>query len=202
MSVLDDAEFAKLAAAATAAEEGRRKFRQLDFYKPYPKQLAFLNAGLTFRERLLLAGNQTGKSLTAAFELAVHLTGQYPTWWRGKRFDKPVTAWACGESALVTMVVCQTKLCGTPGVESSWGTGLIPKDCLIDRTLGHGVTDGIEVLQVKHVSGGVSTVTFKSYEQGRTKYQGAILDVIWLDEEAPYDIYIECLTRTMTTGVR
>jgi phage terminase large subunit-like protein len=80
------------------------------------------------------------------------------------------------------------------------GTGLIPKDCLLDRTLGHGVTDGIEVLQVRHVSGGVSTVTFKSYEQGRTKFQGATLDAIWLDEEPPFDVYIECLTRTMVTS--
>jgi phage terminase large subunit-like protein len=196
----DDAETAKLAAAAVAAKEGRRKYRQLDYFKPYPKQRTFLDAGATYRERLLLAGNQTGKSVTAAFEMACHATGQYPVWWQGKRFDQPVTAWCCGESALVVMTVCQQKLCGTAGVESAWGTGLIPKDCLLDRTLGHGVTDGIEVLQVRHVSGGVSTVTFKSYEQGRTKFQGATLDAIWFDEEPPFDVYIECLTRTMTTG--
>ncbi len=98
------------------------------------------------------------------------------------------------------MTVCQQKLCGTAGVESAWGTGLIPKDCLLDRTLGHGVTDGIETLQVKHTSGGVSTATFKSYEQGRTKFQGAILDAIWFDEEPPMDVYLEGLTRTMVTG--
>jgi phage terminase large subunit-like protein len=191
---------ARLLADAAAAEEGRRKFRQLDYFKPYPKQRKFLDSGASFRERLLLAGNQSGKSVCAAFEMACHLTGLYPPWWQGKRFDRPVTTWCCGESAMMTMTVCQQKLCGTAGVESAWGTGLIPKDCLLDRTLGHGVTDGIEILQVRHVSGGVSTTTFKSYEQGRTKFQGATLDVLWFDEEPPMDIYLEGLTRTMVTG--
>jgi phage terminase large subunit-like protein len=200
MSVLDNAEFAKLAAAATAAEENRRKFRQLDYFEPYPKQRKFLDSGATFRERLLLAGNQTGKSIVAAFEMACHLTGQYPPWWQGKRFNAPVTIWCCGESAMMTMIVCQQKLCGTAGVEGAWGTGMIPKDCLLDRTLGHGVGDGIEVLQVKHTSGGVSTATFKSYEQRREKFQGATLDCIWFDEEPPADVYYEGLTRTMVTG--
>jgi hypothetical protein len=115
-----DAETAKLVAAAAAAEEERRRHRQLDYFKPYPKQRQFLDAGAAFRERLLLAGNQTGKSVTAAFEMACHATGQYPPWWQGKRFDRPVTAWCCGESALVVMTVCQQKLCGTAGVESAW----------------------------------------------------------------------------------
>jgi hypothetical protein len=89
MSRVDAAELAKLAAAATAAEEDRRKYRQIDFFEPYPKQRKFLDSGATYHERLLLAGNQTGKSLCAAFEMACYLTGQYPPWWQGKRFDKP-----------------------------------------------------------------------------------------------------------------
>jgi hypothetical protein len=35
------------------------------------------------RERLLMAGNQLGKTLAGAFEMAMHLTGVYPPWWTG-----------------------------------------------------------------------------------------------------------------------
>src|SRR5713226_726189 len=58
----------------------------------------------------------------------------------------------------------------------------------------------VETIRVKHVSGGISTIAFKSYEQGRERWQGATLDRVWFDEEPPYDIYIEGLTRTNATG--
>ena len=43
-------------------------------------------------------------------------------------------------------------------------------------------------------------LTLKSYEQGRKKFQGTEIDLVWLDEEPPEDVYSECVTRTMTTG--
>jgi phage terminase large subunit-like protein len=72
---------------------------------------------------------------------------------------------------------------------------MIPKDCLIDKSLARGVTDAIDTVQVKHVDGGVSLIVFKSYEQGRQKFQGASLDWIWFDEEPEAEIYAEGLTR-------
>jgi phage terminase large subunit-like protein len=59
-----------------------------------------------------------------------------------------------------------------------------------------GVADAVDTLVVRHVSGGKSTIGFKSYDQGRQKWQGAKRDLIWLDEECPMDIYKEALTRT------
>src|SRR3954469_1915723 len=59
---------------------------RLAFYDPYPKQLAFHAPGATARERLLMAGNQLGKTLAGGFEVAMHMTGRYPDWWCGKRF--------------------------------------------------------------------------------------------------------------------
>src|SRR5205807_6220928 len=58
----------------------------------------------------------------------------------------------------------------------------------------------IDTLQIRHVSGGISTIAFKSYEKGREKWQGATLDRVWFDEEPPFDIYTEGLTRTNATG--
>ena len=40
---------------------------------------------------------------------------------------------------------------------------------------------------------------FKSYDQGREKWQGETLDFVWFDEEPPQDVYIEGLTRTNAT---
>lgn len=42
-----------------------------------------------------------------------------------------------------------------------------------------------------------SQIYCKSYDSGREKFQGASIKGIWLDEEPPEDIYIECLARTV-----
>jgi phage terminase large subunit-like protein len=53
---------------------------------------------------------------------------------------------------------------------------------------------------VRHVTGGNSTLGFKSYDQGRERWQGETLDFVWFDEEPPLDVYMEGLTRTNATG--
>jgi hypothetical protein len=39
-------------------------------------------------ERVFMAGNRVGKTVAAGTEIAYHLTGEYPDWWEGHRFDK------------------------------------------------------------------------------------------------------------------
>ena len=68
----------------------RKRFRSFEFFKPYKKQRDFFLLGTTCRERLLMAGNQLGKTYCGAFEMACHLTGEYPVWWMGRRFTKPM----------------------------------------------------------------------------------------------------------------
>jgi hypothetical protein len=68
-----------------------------------------------------------GKTTGGAAELAFHLTGDYPEWWNGKCFDRPVRAWAAGVTGETTRDVLQEKLIGPPFRESEWGTGMIPK---------------------------------------------------------------------------
>jgi phage terminase large subunit-like protein len=192
----DDAELARLVAEATAKAEERKKLRAADYFKPHPEQRRFLNAGLKFRERLLMAANRSGKTHTGAFEAACHLTGEYPSWWEGRRFDVPTKGWICGETSLAVRDICQAKLCGEPGVESSFGSGMIPKTVFAEKpSLSRGVTDAYDTIQVRHSSGGISIARFKSYEQGRSKFVGEGLDWIWFDEEPSPDIYSEGLTR-------
>jgi phage terminase large subunit-like protein len=183
------------------AIEYRKKYRQFDFFEPYPRQKEFYALGATRRERLLIAGNQNGKTHAGAFEATCHLTGIYPSWWQGRRFDKPTKGWIAGETSLVVRDVQQKKLCGEPGVDELFGTGMVPKDLFVDKpSLARGVTDAYDTIQVRHVSGGVSVGRFKSYEQGRQKFQGESIDWGWCDEEPPEDVYAEFLTRTVATG--
>lgn len=183
--------------------EKRHKFNRVDFFEPYNKQFEFFALGAYKRERLLIAGNQLGKTEAGGFETAVHMTGDYPSWWTGRRWDRPVKCWIAGETSTVTRDVQQKKLCGEPGVIEAFGTGMIPKVKFVDSpSLSRGVTDAYDTIQVRHKSGGVSIGKFKSFEQGRQKFQGDTLDFIWMDEEPPADIYSECLTRiTATKGM-
>src|SRR5262252_2199504 len=71
---------------------------RLRYYSPYPKQAEFHAVGATHRERLLMAGNQIGKTMAGGMEAAMHATGRYPDWWTGRRFDRPTNGWACGVS--------------------------------------------------------------------------------------------------------
>lgn len=91
----------------------------------------------------------------------------------------------------------QRLLLGRPG---EWGTGTIPKDAIIgDPKRAQGIADSVDCVFVRHISGGISRLYFKSYEKGRSKLQGETLDFAALDEEPPLDIYTEVLTRTNAT---
>ena len=162
-----------------------------------PKHKAFFEAGAVYNERLFLAANRIGKSVSGAFEVAAHATGIYPSWWKGRRFDKPTRGWAVGSTARATRDTAQKELIGPPG---AWGTGMIPKESLGKFWSLAGVPQGIDMIQVKHVSGGWSMIGFKNYEQPLQAFFGTDLEYIWLDEECPQDVYNECLIRTMTTN--
>ena len=173
----------------------RKSQNLLKYYRPYTKQKEFHHQ--LVRERLLMAGNQLGKTVAGAYEMAFHLTGLYPDWWQGHRFTKEIAAWAGSVSTLATRDTVQRLVCGRPG---KLGTGAVPKALITDSKSALGTPDLLDHIKVTHVSGEESTLAFKSYEQGREKWQGETLDLVWFDEEPDQDIYSEGLTRTNATG--
>jgi phage terminase large subunit-like protein len=190
--------------ALLALTEIQLSRNRLAGYRAYAKQAEFHRAGgdPKVRERLLMAGNQLGKTHSAGFETAMHLTGRYPKWWNGAVFDSPVAAWAAGVTGEVTRDSVQRTLCGRI---NALGTGAIPSEAIKDKAMKRGVADAIDTLVVAWGGGGdlqakESLLGFKSYDQGREKFQSETLDFVWLDEE-PDDlaIYTECLTRTNAT---
>lgn len=196
---------AKIELLALLAEKERRvRTRLLSTMYPetgalrrelYAKHMAFFKAGKNCRERCMMAANRVGKSFGAGgYEVTLHVTGLYPDWWEGRRFDHPISCWAAGESAKTTRDTIQKILLGE---HRNHGTGLIPADLIIHTTPKHGMPDGVEDIYIKHASGGTSHVGLKSYEQGAGSFMGTEKHLVWLDEESPLDVYTECLTRTM-----
>ncbi len=183
-----------------AEQDRRASENRLAHYRPHEFQVRFHAAGAIHRERLLMCANRVGKTLCGSAELAMHLCGLYPTWWSGKRFEKPIRAWAAGVTSETTRDVLQDKLLGPPLRESEWGTGMLPKSTLGNIANARTISGAIDTVAVKHSSGGYSQLQFKSFERGREKWQGAGLEVVYMDEEPPADLYFEALTRTNETG--
>jgi len=145
-----------------------------------------------------MAANQVGKTIAAGAEVAMHLTGRYPTWWDGYTAPKPEPWWAGGVTGESTRDNPQRILLGRIG---NHGTGMIPKDAIKEINPRRGVPDAVDTVIVKHggggdVQAGECQVGFKSYDQGREKWQGETLGGVWYDEEPPLPIYMEGLTRT------
>lgn len=200
---------AKREAIAILEELARRQKRRklYDLYpaegplcrRAYAKHIQFFAAGIEHQERGVIAANRVGKTWgIGGYESALHLTGLYPDWWPGKRFASPVDWWVAGDTGETTRDITQLALMGPSG---EYGTGLIPGDCLIgEPTHRRGISEAVDTVRVRHKTGGVSTLAFKSYDQGRKKFQGTAKHGIWLDEEPPEDVYSECMARLMTTG--
>jgi len=186
---------------AQAAKLEADKRLTLEGYKPYPKQLLFHEHGARYLQRLLSAGNQQGKTYCGGAEVAYHLTGRYPPWWKGHMWTRP-TVWLAGsESGELTRDGMQRILLGPPTLEDQWGTGLIPAECIAQKPKRRpGIKDAVDAIVVEHKQGGQSVIRFKSFDQGRSKWQADTVDGIWLDEEPPYDVYEEAVTRTNATN--
>lgn len=165
---------------------------RLALYEAYPKQAEFHRLGALHRERLFLAGNQLGKTWAGAMEAAAHLTGQYPPGWEGRRFPGPTRGWAASDTAANVRDAAQRLLLGRV---QEFGTGAIPKSAILDWKMQRGTPDAVDTISVRHVSGGISTLGFKSYEAGREKFQGETLEFVWADEEPPPDVYSEMKAR-------
>ena len=140
-----------------------------------------------------------GKTFTGAYETVCHLTGIYPPWWDsvgGFRFDKPTDCWIAGMTAKDVRDITQKELMGD---FTNPGTGMIPKHLIVDTVNHRGIPQGFEKIFVKHVSGGVSELAFKSFDQGSESFYGTKKDFIWLDELPPQEIYNECKMRLTPT---
>lgn len=169
--------------------ERRRLSNRLTFYnsgrKKHKKQLAFHRCKK--RNRWVFGGNRSGKTECGAVETVWIARGIHP--YRKNKAD--TFGWVVSLSQQVQRDVAQSKI-----------LYYLPKSWIADIVMLSGRKDSpasgiIDQIKVKNVFGGISTIGFKSCDQGREKFQGASLDYVWFDEEPPKDIYEECLMRVM-----
>lgn len=153
--------------------------------KKHKKQMAFHKCKK--RNRWVFGGNRSGKTECGAVEALWLLRGIHPY-----RKNKPdVFGWAVSLSQQVQRDVAQSKI-----------LKYLPKSWIDDIIMISGRKDApasgiIDQIKIRNVFGGISTLGFKSCDQGREKFQGCSLDFVWLDEEPPKDVYEECLMRVM-----
>lgn len=199
---MDETQFGNLLAAYNQA----LRFNKIRNYFPdfdhpgfparnrYPKHMQFFEDGKKFFSRFACASIGSGKTEgMGGYETTLHLTGNYPKWWTGHRFNRPIDAWIAGETKETTRDIQQTKLFGK---NDEIGTGLIPKDCILEINYRRDSNRSIDTAVIKHVSGGKSRIGFKSYDQGVSNFFGTEKDWVWFDELVPLDIYSQGIART------
>lgn len=186
--------------AIDAELEREAALNRLAKYRPYPWQEEFHAAGVDHPERMLMAANRVGKTISAAAEVAFHLTGKYPSWWTGKRFLGPTLVWTGSPTNETSRDIVQAELLG--GLGEKLGTGWVPHSRIVGtpKTRQAGVKDVVDSFAVRHESGGLSMANLKTYEQGWQKWQGTAPHVVWMDEEPDdYKIFSEAQTRILTS---
>jgi phage terminase large subunit-like protein len=125
--------------------------------------------------RALFWGNRVGKTEWGAQETARVALGEHD-------WIQPGEIWIAGPSYDDQKDTTQKKL-----------LTYLPEHRIHDRTwLRKGI---LKELVIDAGNGRQSKITFKSYEQGREKFQGAGKVLIWFDEEPPKDIWEEAFVR-------
>jgi phage terminase large subunit-like protein len=153
-------------------KEKRIKENPLKYAKSHPKQDEFFKS--TKPIRVLFWGNRVGKTEGCAQEVVRYVLGENPN----RDVSLPIEVWCACPSFDMQKETTQKKL------EKYLPTGSIKHTTYITS----GAWGEVELTNG-------SKLNFKSYEQGRDKFQGAGKRLIWFDEEPPKDIWEECTVR-------
>ena len=167
----------------------RNEKNKLKFYNTgkvkHEKQLMFHKS--LKKNRWVFGGNRTGKTECGAVECIYMARGNHPY----RENKRNTHGWVVSLSTQVQRDVAQSKILHY--LNPDWIEDIVMLSGRKDN-LENGVIDKIII---KNVFGGLSTIGFKSCDQGREKFQGTSLDYVWFDEEPPYDIYLECKMRVL-----
>ncbi len=139
------------------------------------------------RNRWVFGGNRSGKTECGAVEAVWLARGIHP--YRKNR--RATNGWVVSVSYEVQREVAQAKI--LKFLREEWIEDIVMHSGKRSSPK-HGI---IDYIVIRNISGEMSTIGFKSMDQGREKFQGASLDYVWFDEEPPLDIYQECRMRVM-----
>src|SRR5258708_21232009 len=173
-------------------EENRKKNQFVKYFEPWSEQRDALTKFTGDRKVFgLLGGNRSGKTVLGAF-IAV-------AWALGKDYFRDEPVWPIIEALPIP-----------EPPNNIWVVGLgfdVVRDVIWYEKLRHGKAhppflphdESIRDIkegdfQVYFENG--SLITCKSADAGREKFQGASIDLVWIDEECEKDVYDECYQRT------
>lgn len=171
------------AVAKTAAAEKERYNKIADFV-PNPSQLKFYENTNRYDEILCSWANRTGKTYAIGALLYFHATGNYPDWWNGKRFDKPVRILIMGITRTSLRESAQRILIDEYQTGEQ-GTGVIPRSVLQSCEIKNSKDDNncIDYMRIPHVSGGKSYLYFTTQQVDWRSQMGTEFDICWADEQ-------------------
>ena len=149
----------------------RQKYRRIDFYTPNYKQEEFHN--LLKTEKMIRAGNQLGKTQSAAAQMAMDALSLYPDWYKGRKFLAPpkierpydFIGWYGCTTSDKTRDGAQIKLLGDIIQPGGLGTGMIPLDNIVGRpTMARGISDFVDTITLTRETGGKAVMRGKTFE--------------------------------------
>lgn len=155
-----------------AEKERRRAQDPLKYVQRHPKQIQAHEAPQAIRS--LFWGNRVGKTEWGGQEVAEYATLHHPH----RKLKPPFEIWSACPSFDVQEHTTQKKLLSYIPAHKIEHIEYLRGKIIKKMTLKDGIT-----------------ILFKSYEQGREKFQGAGVRLIWFDEEPPKDIWEECFVR-------
>lgn len=182
-------------AVLTQVEEKRRATSFIRYWQPYTQgKQANVFTEFTADKKIfgVLGGNRSGKSeIGAAIATAWALGKDYfrdePAWGWVRELpipEPPNTIWVVGlDFPTVRDVLWREKL--RNGKDHP---GFVPQSAEVTKT---NESD----YQIFFSNG--SVITCKSADSGREKFQGASVDLVWIDEEPEVEIFDECYQRTV-----
>ena len=128
-------------------------------------QLRFVNR--EGQRTWLCSDYREGKTTIGAWLLARHILRDYPSWYVGHKFEKPITALCVGPTLQVVRDVMQ------PAIQDAFKMDFAEAE----RVMYAGIPRLQESIRIYG-----SRIDFKSVEQGREKFMGCLWDFIWMDE--------------------
>lgn len=185
-------------AVLLALEKQRHDNLFIKYWKPYPKQGEAL-AKFTSEIKIfgVLGGNRSGKTeigaaVATAWALGKDFFRDEPAWEYIKNLpipEPPNHIWVVG----LDFPTLRDVIWGQKLRSGRNHPGILPRDeqlCV--------PKDGD--FQAKFANG--SIITCKSADSGPEKFQGASVDLVWIDEEPEENVYNECYQRTLDCAGR
>lgn len=188
-----------LSMASRYEKEHKREFVEQDWWYPWQRE----GFDTLKQQWMTIAGNQVGKTVSEGYHFALDVTGDYPDWWTGYRFEHAPNCLALGVDAEQLRSVIQPELFGEivelPGQRKTFAGGWIHKDEIgrIEWSQVPNVARRVEVL-TKY---GSARVVLRTSSQTKTgtgslSFAGPRICRIWVDECPPDELVGQLNVRT------